>query len=271
MSIAIQRLINPFQTGGVVDYLEQLRNVGGTISTRTLRALLDFDYWVAKHNLRQFIYLAYPLCTETFTGFETPLYRPPGFVGTVNNGFVGGDYSRVTGLLGNGVAWIDSGASVATVSSSTGGMLACSVLSGVSVDGAAMGAFDNVASNYALYPRFAVDGNLYVDHYGTGSPPISVPTAVGMSMYNRIDGTERAIYKDGELINTTVVAVGGIVPPTTIALSARKNSVTGLADLFSIGLSFSGFIIGTNTGMPTSLVGPFCRQWITMQQIIRLP
>jgi hypothetical protein len=254
-------------TGAVEDYIAQMDALGESLRPQTIAAMRVFDDYVAVNNLRSFITLALPLASDNFLGFEAALYRPPGFVGIVNNGFTGAAYSRTTGLTANGTSWINTGLQSSAVAGLGTGMLGVTITSSAVDVGADLGVWDGTPSgNFNLYSRWTND-NCYAEHYQDGTAFFLPGTAAGFTLMNRLSSTDFKVWKDGAQVASSAVLNTGNLPATTIGLCCTRNSSTGLPADITNGRVYTGFIIGA--GMPDAAIPGFMSAWQTMQAAIR--
>lgn len=254
-------------TGAVEDYVAQLAALGEGLRAQTKAAMRTFDDYVFTNNLRQYITLAFPLASDNFLGFEVPLYRPPGFVGVVNNGFTGAAYSRTTGLTSDGTSWINTGLQASAVAGLGIGMMGVSVTSAGASTGADLGVLTSPGTDrWTLYSRFT-DNNCYTTHFQDGTASFVPGTSAGFTLMNRLSSTDFKVWKNGVQVASSVVSTLGNLPSTTIGLCCAREVASGNPFVITSGRTYTSFIIGA--GMPDAAIPGFMSAWQTMQAAIR--
>jgi hypothetical protein len=137
----------------------------------------------------------------------TVQYAGGSWAAATNHNFVSGDYSRATGLAGNGTTkWLESGILI-TAFTSNDTTLANYVRVNGANNSACMGVFDGVNSAYfTMYPTYG-GTTIYSDQYDAGSE-LGVATAspAGLVSATRTGANVHKIYQGGVEIATSATA-----------------------------------------------------------------
>lgn len=254
-----------------LDYRSRLISNGGTISDADLTAVDVFVKEVYGNGLRSLLLDVSPLAGNNLAAALTKLWYPSGVQSSLtNNNFVAGDYTRATGLQGNGSnKYLDSGFL-------PGNFLSQSVSIGVynrsniSENGADISS-NNTGSSQTLnlFSKWG-DGTTYFDSFngtgGQGRNTAIVADSRGLMAGSRLSATDSKIYLNGSQIAS--IATSGGSPSTLFSIQyfTFNNGGTPLffsskySGLFYIGLGLSASQVSTLYRLVQNLMTAFGRQ-----------
>jgi hypothetical protein len=199
-----------------IAYQNNITANGGSISTQDLSAIDNFVKGVYLNGLRNSLIDFSPLAGNNLNAALTKLWFPSGVQATLTNfNFIESDYSRSSGLTGNGLSkHLDTGfipstlitdsVSVALYNRSTENSQATEVAT-LSANG-----------RLVLHTRWE-DGNAYFDCFDSGAGRIGVPnsTPLGLFLGNRLSATNASLFVNNVLIGSTNT-MGSMTPNTSI-------------------------------------------------------
>lgn len=154
-----------------------------------------------------------------------------------NMNFVGGDYTRATGLTGNGsTKYLKSGLNASTLTANDTHVSVYNRASSGTGGGIHVGAQSSSNSAFAHYFPFT-DSKAYCDEYATSpfgraNTAGTLSTAFGCVLGTRTSSSLSTIYRNASSVATSSGSTGvGTLPNLEIYLFARNNA--GTADQFT--------------------------------------
>lgn len=204
-----------------LDYRSRLVSNGGTISDADLTAVDVFVKEVYGNGLRSLLLDVSPLAGNNLAAALTKLWHPSGVQGVLtNNNFVGADYTRTTGLQGNGMTkYLDTGFIPSN-------FLAQSASLGVYTRSTtAENGADISAPGYVLFSKWG-DGITYFDCYngtvGQGRASVATADPRGLVIGSRVSATDSRIYRNANQV-AAIATSGGSAPNNSIWYYAFNN------------------------------------------------
>lgn len=254
-----------------VDYYSRILANGGTISDADLTAIDIFVKEVYGNGLRSLLLDVSPLAGNNLPAALTKLWCPSGVQSALtNNNFASGDYTRATGLKGDGMTkYLNTGliaGNFSTQSFSTG----VYNRSNVSENGA------DISSNNAgptqvinLFSKWG-DETTYFDNFnstaGQGRVTGTIADPRGLVTGSRLSATDSKIYLNGNQV-AAIATSGGSLPTTFPIWYFAFNNVgmplffsSKYAGLFYIGLGLTAPQVSIFYRLVQNLMTAFGRQ-----------
>jgi hypothetical protein len=220
---------------------------GGTYSAGDLTAMSAFitaakanGYWT---KLTCFGPLMGGQLTAALVQYKSGVWAP-----ATNVNFVSGDYTRATGLTGNGTTkYLNTGFIPSVSNTLNDTHLAAYVRSSTAANGGtAIGALNSTGQMLALNFPFS-DGVAYSDQYNISNGRISVPALTapfGFGVGSRLAAANHAVYRNGASIGTSATATAlGTLPNVALFVCALNNNGGGATQ-------FAATPIGMYSGGP---------------------
>ena len=242
-----------------VNWLERVDSAGGTASDSVILAVDDYVREIKglkfqSTSIRNLILRENWYC-GSFEAAFVPIFRnftgSTGYVGAqadVNRNYSDFDYNETgsqSGLKGNGInRYIETGISpyqTGELPLNDARLMIYSMSEGFET-GRLGCRFDGVG--FYMYPRYT-NGSAYLCINSTSETPVSIPSAAGYIMAQRINVQLNNFYLRDNLINTVQNYSANYKPNTGIAIGAFNNGgsmshfMTMRLGGYSIGLSFS--------------------------------
>lgn len=230
-----------------LDFYTRILANGGTISDADLTAIDVFVKEVYGNGLRSPLLDVSPLAGNNLSSALTKLWYPLGTQSTLaNNNFVGADYTRITGIKGDGATkYLNTGiipGNFFTQSFSTG-VYNRSNISENAADISANNA--ELTQGVGLYSKWG-DGVTYFDSFnitlGEGRASATLVDPRGLIIGSRVSSADSKIYLNGNQVGA-ITSSGGS-PPTTTSIWYFTFNNAGTPIFFSskyLGFFFVGF------------------------------
>lgn len=211
-------------------YFTAVTTNGGTMSAATKAAVNAFvlsakanGYWTKLTRINLF-------CGDQLAAALVPLKVGGGSATDTNVNFVGGDYSEVTGLTGNGTTkYLNTGLLANALTANDTHIAA---YNRSSTGGHTMGVIS--PSFFHLYAPLAADGKVYSDQYSdtTGRlvTTLAIGTPFGFLVGSRTASNSHVIYRNGASVDSNAT-VSGSLPAVAIFVFATNNGIGSPAAL----------------------------------------